>query len=235
MHDFGFTDLRLVSDYVVPFEAARSAIDASEVLGNARHLPSVAEAVADCHLVIGTTAVGERTLDHPLLNLPSAASTLLAATEKGRVALLFGSEKTGLSNNELSHCHTLLTIPMHQHPGIRHPSMNLGQAVAVCLYELVRDPAAAASLVAQPAATQPPTPAASLERLRDLLSRLLAETEYLRHHPANSDPSHIRRLLLRAAISPTDLPVWMGIFRQALWKLRHPGPGARLLQNSDCE
>ena len=55
------------------------------------------------------------------------------------MALLFGSEKTGLSNDELSHCNWLLTIPMQQHEDLRHPSMNLGQAVAVCLYELVRD------------------------------------------------------------------------------------------------
>lgn len=222
MHDFGFTDLSLVNDYIVPFEAARSAVDASEVLANARHLPSVAEAVGDCDLVIGTTAVGERTLDHPLLQLPEAAPTILAATNTGRVALLFGSEKTGLSNDELSHCHLLLTIPMHQHPGIRHPSMNLGQAVAVCLYELVRYPNSQAPT---PTPTSlPPTPAADLERLRDLLSQLLTETEYLRHHPANSDAAHIRRLLLRATISPTDLPVWLGILRQALWKLRHPPP-----------
>ncbi len=60
------------------------------------------------------------------------------AREGGRVALLFGSEKTGLSNEELSHCHWLLTIPMEEHEEVRHPSMNLGQAVAVCLYELVR-------------------------------------------------------------------------------------------------
>ena len=226
MHDFGFTDLRLVNDYIVPFEAARSAIDASDVLASARHLPSVAEAVADCELVIGTTAVGERVLDHPLLQLPQAAPTILAATNTSRVALLFGSEKTGLSNDELSHCHALLTVPMHQHPGIRHPSMNLGQAVAVCLYELIRNPNPASpspTPVSQPVAP-PQTSAADLERLRDLLSQLLAETEYLRHHPANSDASHIRRLLLRASISPTDLPVWMGILRQALWKLRHPSP-----------
>ena len=58
----------------------------------------------------------------------------------GRVALLFGSEKTGLSNEELSHCNWLLTVPMFEHADARHPSMNLGQAVAVCLYELVVRP-----------------------------------------------------------------------------------------------
>src|SRR5271156_5585091 len=150
MHDFGFRDLRLVNDYAVPLEAARSAIDASAVLAGAREFLTVAAAVADCALVAGTTAVGARALQHPLFALREAAPRLLEALtedaapdsgqqEKPRVALLFGSEKTGLSSDELSHCHWLLTIPMHLHPDHRHPSMNLGQAVAVCLYELVRE------------------------------------------------------------------------------------------------
>src|SRR5271155_4334 len=110
MHDFGFRDLRLVNDYAVPLEAARSATAASAVLSGARASPTVAEAVADCNLVAGTTAVGERDLQHPLLALQEAAPKLLQALNEAgsapdaqaRVALLFGSEKTGLSNDELS-------------------------------------------------------------------------------------------------------------------------------------
>ena len=140
MHDFGFRHLRVVNEYAVPFETARSAVDASAVLAEAKAFGSVAEAVADCTLVVGTTAVGERDLQHPLHELAEAGGLMgeELAKEGGRVALLFGSEKTGLSNEELSHCHWLLTIPMEEHEGVRHPSMNLGQAVAVCLYELVR-------------------------------------------------------------------------------------------------
>ena len=110
MHDFGFRHLRVVNDYAVPFETARSAVDASAVLAAAAAFGSVAEAVADCTLVIGTTAVGERALQHPLHALPAAAQKIRneLAREGGRVALLFGSEKTGLSNEELSHCHWLL-------------------------------------------------------------------------------------------------------------------------------
>src|SRR5271163_4208113 len=139
MHDFGFAHLSIVNDYEVPFETARSAVDASAILAGAKVCGSIAEAVADCTLVVGTTAVGERALQHPLLALPDAAAKIGSEVDgEGRVALLFGSEKTGLSNDELSHCHWLLTIPMEEHEEIRHPSMNLGQAVAVCLYELVR-------------------------------------------------------------------------------------------------
>ena len=146
MHDFGFSRLRVVNEYPVPFEAAKSAVDALRRDGRRGELASVADAVADCTLVVGTTAVGERHLHHELLPLAEAAPRMLAElaapTAPGRVALLFGSEKTGLSNEELSHCNWLLTIPMRNPEDVRHVSMNLGQAAAVCLYELVRNPEA---------------------------------------------------------------------------------------------
>jgi TrmH family RNA methyltransferase len=227
MYDFGFTQLRIVNEFAVPFEAAKSAVDASEVLANAVVCGSVAEAVSDCTLVVGTTAVGERDLQHDLLPLTEAAPRLLAEVRRsgnaGRVALLFGSEKTGLSNEELSHCNWLLTIPMRAVEGMRHPSMNLGQAVAVCLYELVRrQDAAEPSRNAEEAngsGTNPAT-AAELERLTALWNEVLEETGYTRHHPANSDIAQVRRLVLRMGATAQDAPVWMGILRQIIWKLR---------------
>jgi len=225
MHDFGLTRLRVVNEFTPPFEAARSAVDASAVLANAVAFPTLAEAIADCTLVVGTTAVGERDLQHQLLPLAQAAPELRSelSQDSARIALLFGSEKTGLSNEELSHCHWLLTIPMHPHPGLRHASMNLGQAVAVCLYELVRDPGPQSSDDVA-GAPEPRANAAELERLTTLFHELLERTEYTRHHPANSDLPHLRRLVLRLAADATDAAVWMGILRQALWKLRAIAP-----------
>ena len=216
MHDFGFTSLRIVNDYPVPFHTARSAVDASEILTAAREFPTLAEAIADCTLVAGTTAVGDRALDHPLHELPQAAPILRSALAdpQARIALLFGSEKTGLSNEELSHCHWLLTIPMRPPTeGTRHVSMNLGQAAAVCLFEIVRE----ASLPPVPADTQ--APAAELDRLDSLLSTVLGQTGYTRRHPANCAPAQLRRLTRRMALSPTDAAVWTGMLRQVLWKL----------------
>lgn len=262
MHDFGFRDLRLVNEFTVPLEAARSAVDASAVLHAASEFPTVAAAVADCTLVFGTTAVGERELQHPLATLAEAAGTIVGEVAReggaqaeggtktesgtqaeggtqtdsgtqaesgaraeggthtenrtgGRVALLFGSEKTGLSNEELSHCDALLTIPMHVYEDQRHPSMNLGQAVAVCLYELVRE--REIRHVGRGAAK---VDAATLERLTKLWEETLAESEYTRHHPANTDAADVRRLVHRMQVDATDAPVWMGILRQILWKLR---------------
>jgi len=216
MHDFGFSHLRVVNDYAVPFETARSAVDASDVVQAATVFGSVAAAVADCTLVVGTTAVGERALQHPLHALPEAAVEIAAAfgDDAARVALLFGSEKTGLSNDELSHCNWLLTIPMQEHEEIRHPSMNLGQAVAVCLYELVRQPGAYAGTGSPVTAG-----AAETERLTALLVEVLEQTGYTKRHPANCDEAQIRRLVLRMELTANDAPVWMGILRQMLWKV----------------
>jgi TrmH family RNA methyltransferase len=224
MHDFGFQHLRVVNEYPVPFETARSAVDASQVVAAATTFASVAEAVADCTLVVGTTAVGERALQHPLHALPEAAAAIRKELARphsaGRVALLFGSEKTGLSNEELSHCHWLLTIPMHQPEDLRHPSMNLGQAAAVCLYELVRETGMSAGLC-----SPPPAEGGEVERLTLLLTEMLEATGYTKRHPANCDEAQIRRLVLRMGLSASDVPVWMGILRQILWKARNAGPG----------
>jgi tRNA/rRNA methyltransferase len=208
-----------VNEYPVPFAAAKSAVDASSVLEAATEHTSVADAVGDCTFVLGTTAVGERALQHPLYVLAEAAPKIgeaLAAAPEAKVALLFGSEKTGLSNDELSHCHALMTIPMNQRDGNRHLSMNLGQAAAVCLYEVGKigmDPVPT---------THEPTPAnsASLERMYLLLKECLDAAGYTRRHPANAREPVLRRLVRRMGLTEDDATVWTGMLRQILHKLR---------------
>src|SRR5271169_3927310 len=139
MSNFGVRRLRVVNPYEVAFREARSAVGAAALLARTEQYQSVAEAVQDCRLVVGTTAAGRRQLQHRLQPLEAGARTIRRKLKTGPVALLFGSEKVGLSNHELSHCHWLMRIPTRE----EHGSMNLGQAVAVCLYELVRAPQAA--------------------------------------------------------------------------------------------
>jgi len=227
MYDFGFRDLRLVNEYRVPFARAKSAVDASAVLEAAREYASVAEAVADCTLVVGTTAVGPRRQEQPLYTLADAGDRLRSEVASGQqpsenqLALLFGSEKTGLSNEELSHCHWLLTIPMASTPGMRHASMNLGQAVAVCLYELVRN--------AETPSLQEPfeaPPAADLERLTALLIEVMEKSGYSHRHPANFDEIQVRRLVLQMNLDRSRALAWTGILRQILWKIRSKTSGA---------
>src|SRR5271155_5053040 len=221
MYDFGFRDLRLVNEYRVPFERAKSAVDASAVLEAAREYTSVVEAVADCTLVVGTTAVGLRRREQPLHTLAEAGERLRIELASGkqaserRVALLFGSEKTGLSNEELSHCHWLLTIPMASTPGMRHASMNLGQAVAVCLYELVRDAETPPLQELSEAAA-----AADLERLTALLIEVMEKSGYSHRHPANFDEIQVRRLVRQMNLDRSRALAWTGILRQVLSKLR---------------
>ena len=135
MGNFGFLNLRVVNPHEAAFREARSAVGASALLARAEEYRSVAEAVADCVLVVGTTSGYHRELQHPLRRLEEGAQLIRGGLSSGNVALVFGSEKRGLSNEDLSHCHWLLRIPTRE----EHISMNLGQAVAVCLYELVRD------------------------------------------------------------------------------------------------
>ena len=106
---------------------------------------------------------------------------------------------------------------MEQHEGVRHPSMNLGQAVAVCLYELVREGAAGAVRVGVPAAAT----GAEVERVTALLMEVLKKAEYARHHPANCDVEDIRRLVVRMGLTGADAVVWMGMLRQILWRMSH--------------
>jgi TrmH family RNA methyltransferase len=214
MHGFGFSDLRLVNDYSVGLETARSAVDASEILAQAKQFASVPDAVADCNLVVGTTAVGERKREHPLYALAEGGGLVHSALGSGRVALLFGSEKTGLSNDALSHCHWLITIPMHQSPGIRHASMNLGQAAAVCLYELIRQADAPPLNESQAMAS-----AEDLERITELLAEVLSSIGYAKRRPASAERTEVRRMVRRLNLSQSDARRWIGVLRQVLWKM----------------
>jgi len=134
MSNFGAAELRAVEPYGKAWREARSAVGAGEVLAGAKEFATIAAAVEDCSLVVGTTSVGNRELKHPLHDLTEAVPLLDERMRTGRVALLFGSEKWGLSNEELSYCHWLLRIPTRE----EHRSMNLGQAAAVVLYEMGR-------------------------------------------------------------------------------------------------
>jgi TrmH family RNA methyltransferase len=211
MSNFGFLHLRVVNPYELAFREARSAVGASLVLAKAEEFRSVADAVADCALVVGTTSVGSRELQHPLKRLDEAARLLRKRLSSDRVALLFGSEKRGLSNEDLSCCHWLLRIPTRDD----HRSMNLGQAVAVCLYEIARSKAPVKAVAKHAAAG-----AGELERLTSALLDALRASGYLNPQPSSSSDEKIRRLVRRLQFSPEDAELCLGMLRQIVWKLR---------------
>jgi len=210
MSNFGFTHLRVVNPYDVAFREARSAVNASALLASAEEYKSVAEAVADCALVVGTTAGTRRDLQLPLRPLQEGARRIRRALQSGPVALLFGSEKRGLSNQDFDHCHWLMRIPTRE----QHPSMNLGQAVAICLYELARD----ARRVRAAAKTKTAV-AGELERLTAVLLELLAASGYTKPRTAASTEQKVRRLVRRLNVSSPDAETLVGMLRQAGWKV----------------
>ena len=213
MTNFAFSSLRVVQPYDLAFREARSAVGASQLLADAEEYDTVASAVGDCTLVVGTTSVRHRHLHHPIRRLEYGARLIRRRLRTGRVALLFGSEKFGLSNDDLSHCHWLLRIPTCE----ENISMNLGQAVAVCLYELIRDSKAPRAPEKVSVAA-----AAEIERITESLTEALRECGFLDRRSVADADQRIRRLVRRLNLPQQDAVMWLGIFRQIIWKLRHP-------------
>jgi tRNA/rRNA methyltransferase len=244
MQDFGFSDLRVVNEYAPPFEAAqiqsqlrsaaldggKAAVGAGTVMAGATRFDQLAGAIADCALVCGTTAIGERGLARPVLALREASIQIFDALERdaadgqpARVALLFGSEKTGLTNEQLSYCQILLTIPMFAPEDERHLSMNLGQAVAVCLYEQVRRGFEGAREL--PARHEAGITSESRQRLTQLLMEAMEVSGYARRFPANARQHVVRQLAMQLGTSKDEAATWMGFLRQVLRTVRKDAPG----------
>jgi len=230
MSNMGFSRLRVVNPYEASFREARSAVGAARLLAQAEQYGSVAEAVGDCSLVVGTTAAGNRELQQPLKLLAEGAQLIRKRLRaRGRVALLFGSEKRGLANDDLSHCHWLLHIPTRK----EHTSMNLGQAVAICLYELARGEGPSRGRgAAKAAAKRGPNKAAAiedklasagqLERITTMLIDALRSSGYLGQEPVAAKEEKVRRMVRRLELSAKDAEIWLGMLRQMLWKMKQP-------------
>jgi TrmH family RNA methyltransferase len=203
MANFGFARLRVVQPYEAGFREARSAVGAAEVLRSAEEFGSVAEAVADCTLVVGTTALRGREPKVPIKTLEQGAKAIRRV--RPGVALLFGSEKRGLSNEDLSHCNFVIHIPTEK----KQPSMNLGQAVAVCLYEIARVNGGVRERKSR-------TSAGELERITEALGETLRASGYMK----TGGKEKVRRLVRRMELGPEDATVLLGMLRQMLWKMR---------------
>ncbi len=214
MSNFGVGRLRVVNPYELAFREARSAVGASKLLASAEEYQSVAEAVADCRLVVGTSAAGRRELQHRLLRLEEGARAIKRQLQTGAVALLFGSERYGLSNEEMSHCHWLMRIPTRE----EHGSMNLGQAVAVCLYELVRGQKTVAAKTAPGRKDKRSASSREVERLTQVLLRVLRKSEYVKPRTLAAEEK-LRRMVRRMELKGKDAEVLLGMMRQIAWKL----------------
>ncbi len=218
MSNFGFLHLRVVNPFELAFREARSAVGAAPLLAQAEEFKSLEEAVADCSLVVGTTALSRRDPQHTVRDLQQGGRLIRKRFTAGLVALLFGSEKRGLGNDHPNYCHWCLHIPTRE----EHRSMNLGQAVAVCLYELARDAQAPVAAKESAVAT-----AGDLERLTSLLLEELKASGYVKSSQGHAKSrsaapieEKIRRLIRRMRPSTADAELLLGMLRQVLWKLR---------------
>ncbi len=216
MSNFGVLRLRVVNPYEVAFREARSAVGAADLLAKAEQYEDLGAAVADCRLVVGTSAVGPRELQHPLKRLEAGGREIRRGLAEGPVALLFGSERFGLSNIEMSHCHWMMRIPTRE----EHGSMNLGQAVAVCLYELIRGREMAGAGAKSAAGKTKKLLAASgdFERLTRVLFEVLRASGYIKPRVVAAEEK-LRRLVRRMELNDNDAEVLLGMLRQVAWKL----------------
>ncbi len=203
--------------------ATAMAVHAGDVLARARTVTTLAEAIDDCRLVVGTTRRGglyRAAADSP----DSVAPTILERARHGPVALVFGPEDHGLSNEDLKHCHRLVTISA----SAAYPSLNLAQAVLLCCYEVRR------AALAQETAPEPRmlelAPAGEIDFALARLQLALLQIGFL--HPQN--PDHImfafRRLFGRAGLEKRDVRILLGLARQIEWYAksgRQSGGGSR--------
>jgi len=200
MANFGLNDLAVVDPYEPVWRESVAALDGAEaVLRLARRL-SFPEAVGDCHLVLGTSTGKRRNLSQPLVLLPELRDFLgRNLPPKGRAAIVFGPEKSGLRNEDLDRCHAWLKIPTLDEA----PSMNLGQAVAVVGYEIARA-AAKGSAAALPAKKRVLPPARQMENLLATISRVAGRLDYRDAAFRGAQIKHLRHSILRWNLDRAD-------------------------------
>jgi tRNA/rRNA methyltransferase len=225
MANFGFQRLSVVAPFAPMWRLARSAVGAPELLLSAVESATLAEAIADCTLVVGTGTLTYRKPEQPVVALPDLAPLVARElSQGGRVALVFGSEKHGLTRDDLSWCHLFVEIPTDP----RQPSMNLGQAVAVCLYEL----AVRAVPTPEAASVEPRTlipsetsaaPSGRLELLAGVIEEAMRAADYSPRGMQPANRHDLRLLLRRLALSAHDTRRILGLFRRILWRMKRIG------------
>lgn len=223
MKNMGLSQLYLVSPRKYPDEQATwRASNATDVLDSAVVCSSLDEAVADCPLVIGTSA-RERRIPWPLLDPRHTAEQAYAEAASHPVALVFGREDRGLTNEELQRCNLHVHIPSNP----EYSSLNLGMAVQVLCYELrMAHLAGELSGDAMQGWDLPPASNADLERYFVHLEETLAEMEFLRPEAPKQLMTRLRRLYHRARPDEMEVSILRGILTSAQhWVRRARGDG----------
>lgn len=205
MKNMGLRDLALVEPWYFPHaDATARASGAEDILASAQVVDNLDDAIADCVYVAGASARA-RSIDWPMMEPRECAVKLLEESRAGKVAVLFGPEKSGLKNEHLDRCNTLLTIPTD--PGFS--SLNLAMAVQIMTYELRVTAGTMPAPVTE--AKVPLASAAELEHFYEHLETVLSASGFL--DPDN--PRHLmrrlRRLFARAEPDKNEINILRGI------------------------
>ena len=217
MKNMGLAHLVLVSPRQFPDpEASARASGADDVLERARVVTTLAEALEGCGFVAATTS-RERDQHFRIADVRDAAVRLALESARGPVAVLFGSERAGLTNEQLEAAHLLVSIPASQ----AYPSLNLAMAVQIVVYELFRtrgvtiDPAPAAGPLAEPA---------DLERLYTHFAEVLEEVDFRdRTQSGTHLMARIRRFLQRAELDRNEVNILRGFLTAVQRRRRRAG------------
>ena len=225
MRNFGLTDLVLVAPYTFPEnpEARRLATLGEDVLDAARIVPEIGDAVADCVLTLATSALTAGTYRSGMIGTPAELMPqMAAAAELGPVALVFGPEPHGLSNEEIGRCHGMIHVPVDPD----YSSLNLAQAVAICCYELRK--AWSARVTAErhtPEAGPVVAPHADQERMFEHLREGLTAVGFLFGERQDTLMHALRQLIGRSMPTAGEVRLLHGIARQLLWVAGQVGKG----------
>ena len=222
MKTMGLSRLVLVAPLRFPHaEADALAAGAGDVLASAEICANLADAIADCRLVIATTA-RQRTVPMAELSAREAAYRLVDESARGGVALVFGRERTGLENEELQRCHAAVTLPANPD----YSSLNVAAAVQILAYEL-RLASLASEMRASEVAIDPetePAPQKELEAFFVHLLSFMGDIDFHKGHSQAIVEQRLRRLFLRAQPSPRELRILRGILSDSQRLLRLSGP-----------
>lgn len=205
LKNMGLHNLYLVDPIDYPHEEATSrAAGAQDVLENATVVSTLDEAIADCQLVIGTSA-RNRTFDLPLLDVKEAAQKILPESEKGNIAILFGRESKGLLNEELSLCNFHLFIPTNP----EYPVLNISQAIQLVCYEIWLNSQQGEKLVS--AANYPEQK--EMSYFYQHLEQVLRKTHFLIPQHEGRAMQKLQRYLNRSRPEKEELGMLRGVLR----------------------
>ncbi len=219
MANMGIRDLVLAAPRICDNweEAARMAVHATDILEAKREAATLAEAVADCAFVVGTTARGGLYRQH--VKTPrEVAPELLRLAANGKVALVFGREDKGLSNDEIGLCTHLIRIPVHPD----YTSLNLSQAVLLCCYELY----SALGTYEPPVEKSLPAVAIHKQKLTTMWREMLLLIGFMKEDKADHMMQGVQRIFSRGVYSEDDVAIMMGVARQADWAAKN-GAGTK--------